>query len=99
MTPDDDTQDLIIHARIDNALRMLVGGRRLSRPDATGALLACARNAANPNLEHMIEAILVNTGISRADLCDRIQAVIELDEEEARERAFREACTAEEAEA
>ena len=100
MTTEDDARDLAIHSRIESALRFLTGpGRKLSRADGLGALKACALNAGNAHLNHMIEAITVNMDLTREELADRIQAVLELDAEEqaARERdAIRKAIMAEE---
>lgn len=100
MTTDDDARDLLIHSRIESALRFLTGpGRKLSRADALDALQACARAEANPHLNHMIEAIGVNLDLNSDELADRIQAVIELDAEEEAERerlAIRSAVMAEE---
>lgn len=97
MTAENDERDLTIHSRIEKTLRFLTGpGRKLSRADGLCALKACALAEANPHLNHMIEAIMVNMDLTREELADRIQAVIELDEEERAERAIREACLAEE---
>lgn len=100
MTLDDDARDLLIHSRIESSLRCLSGfGRKLSRADGLQALKACALGRANEHLNHMIEAISVNLNLSNAELADRIQAVIELDEEEQAEReraAIRSAIMAEE---
>lgn len=87
---DDDARDLRIHARIENAIRFLAHGRyKLARPDAIGALIACANQAGNAHIEHMIEAILEGQGITREDLALRLTAVVELDREEEAERAAR----------
>jgi hypothetical protein len=98
---DDDERDMRVHSRIELAVRYLgTGPRKLVRKDALGALLARAMDVGDTSIEHMVEAILEGQGIARADLCDRIRAVIELDEEEEAERqrrAIREACEREEA--
>ena len=90
MTTDDDARDLLIHVRIEAAVRSLAWpAHKLSRPDALGALLACANGAGNQNIEHMIQAIIEGQGITREDLGERLSAVIELDREEEAERAAR----------
>lgn len=89
----------LTHTRIENCLRFLgpstVYG--LSRADALAALKACALRTGRADIEHMVEAVLAGQEITREDLANRIQAFIDLDEEEKAERAFRAACEAEEA--
>lgn len=95
MTLDDDARDLLIHSRIESAVRCCRG---MARRDALSALKACALQG-DPKFNHMIEAIMTNMDLTVEDLADRIQAVIELDEEEQAEReraAIRSAIMAEE---
>lgn len=92
---DPDTRDLVIHSRIEGALRILGGMYKLARAEGLAALQNRARGHGVENIEHMIEAIIEGLDIAREDLIDRLQAVIELDEEERKERAIRDACEAE----
>jgi hypothetical protein len=92
MTLEDDARDLLIHSRIESALRILAGYHKRGRADGLSDLLKCAKRTGYAHLEHMIEAIMTGQDITREDLADRIQAFIEADEEELRERAIRAAC-------
>jgi len=97
---DADSRDLLIHTRIETAVRYVASrGKQLPRSDALGALRVCALGQGNAHLNHMIESILVNLDLPGEELADRIQAVIELDAEEEAERqraAIRAAVMAEE---
>lgn len=85
-----DREDLALHGMIDLTVEVLSDLRRQSRTEILGGLHRCARNRSlkGEQFEHAIEAILHKfKKITRSDLAERIQAVIELDQEEEEERA------------